>query len=118
MLFPIEATFLQSHGVSDSCSLWDIGCGDGSWLRLFRFAFPNSAVTGLDRSPEILARTRKQNPVARPQEKRTLMLGWTAGLVLVYGLHSDRAVRAIQRASRVGEKDFRTFGRAASNPVL
>ena len=47
VLFPIEAPFLQSHGVSDSCSLWDIGCGDGSWLHLFRSAFPNSATTGL-----------------------------------------------------------------------
>jgi len=42
-----------------------VGCGDGSWLRLFRFAFLNSSVTGLDRSPEILARARKQNPAAR-----------------------------------------------------
>jgi hypothetical protein len=65
VLFPIEAPFLQSHGVSDSCSLWDIGCGDGSWLHLFRSAFPNSAITGLDRSPEILACARKQNPGAR-----------------------------------------------------
>ena len=54
VLFSIEAPFLQSHGVSDSCSLWDIGCGDGSWLHLFRSAFPNSAITGLDRSPEIV----------------------------------------------------------------
>jgi len=65
VLFPIEAPFLESHGVSDSCSLWDIGCGDGSWLHLFRSAFPNSAITGLDRSPEILACARKQNPGAR-----------------------------------------------------
>jgi hypothetical protein len=65
VLFPIEAPFLQRHGVSDSCSLWDIGCGDGSWLHLFRSAFPNSAITGLDRSPEILACARKQNPGAR-----------------------------------------------------
>ena len=62
VLFPIEAPFLKSHGVSDSCSLWDIGCGDGSWLQLFRSAFPNSAATGLDRSPEILGYARKQNP--------------------------------------------------------
>ena len=65
VLFPIEAPFLESHGVSDSCSLWDIGCGDGSWLHLFRSAFPNSAITGLDRSPEILACASKQNPGAR-----------------------------------------------------
>jgi len=65
LLFPLEAPFLKSHGVSDSCSLWDIGCGDGSWLHLFRSAFPNSATTGLDRSPEILACARKQNPGAR-----------------------------------------------------
>jgi hypothetical protein len=65
VLFPIEAPFLKSHGVSDSCSLWDIGCGDGSWLQLFRSAFPNSATTGLDRSPEILGYARKQNPGVR-----------------------------------------------------
>jgi hypothetical protein len=65
LLFPIEVPFLKSHGVSDPCSLWDIGCGDGSWLQLFRSAFPNSAITGLDRSPEILARARKQNPGGR-----------------------------------------------------
>ena len=65
VLFPIEAPFLKRHGVSDSCSLWDIGCGDGSWLRLFRSAFPNSTITGLDRSPDILACARKQNPGAR-----------------------------------------------------
>jgi hypothetical protein len=64
LLFPLEAPFLKRHGVSDSCSLWDIGCGDGSWLHLFRSAFPNSATTGLDRSPEILACARKQNPGA------------------------------------------------------
>ena len=29
LLFPLEAAFLKRHGVSDSCSLWDIGCGDG-----------------------------------------------------------------------------------------
>ena len=40
VLFPIEAPFLERHGVSDSCRLWDIGCGDGSWLHLFRSAFP------------------------------------------------------------------------------
>jgi SAM-dependent methyltransferase len=65
VFFPIEAPFLKSHGVSDSCSLRDIGCGDGSWLYLFRSAFPNSAITGLDRSPEILACARKQNPGTR-----------------------------------------------------
>ena len=62
VLFPIEAAFLKSHGVGDSCRLWDIGCGDGSWLQLFRSAFPNSAVTGLDRSPEILGYAEKRNP--------------------------------------------------------
>jgi hypothetical protein len=65
LLFSLEAPFLKRHGVSDSCSLLDIGCGDGSWMRLFRAAFPNSATTGLDRSPEILACARKQNPGAR-----------------------------------------------------
>ena len=65
LLFPIEVPFLKSHGVSDPCSLWDIGCGDGSWLQLFRSAFPNSVITGLDRSPEILGRARKQNPGGR-----------------------------------------------------
>jgi hypothetical protein len=62
VLFPIEAPFLERHGVSDSCRLWDIGCGDGSWLHLFRSAFPHSAVTGLDHSPEILRHARQQNP--------------------------------------------------------
>ena len=62
VLFPIEAPFLKSHGVSDSCSLRDIGCGDGSWLQLFRSAFLNSATTGLDRSPEILGYARMKNP--------------------------------------------------------
>jgi SAM-dependent methyltransferase len=62
VLFPIEAPFLKRHGVSASCRLWDIGCGDGSWLHLFRSAFPNSAITGLDRSPEILSYARQQNP--------------------------------------------------------
>jgi len=65
LLFPLEAPLLKRHGVNDSCSLWDIGCGDGSWLHLFRSAFPTSATTGLDRSPEILACARKQNPGAR-----------------------------------------------------
>ena len=62
VLFPIEETFLKSHGVSDSCRLWDIGCGDGSWLQLFRSAFPNSTTTGLDRSPEILGYAERRNP--------------------------------------------------------
>jgi SAM-dependent methyltransferase len=65
LLFPFEVPFLKTHGVTDSSSLWDIGCGDGSWLRLFRSAFPNSTSTGLDRSPEILDYARKQNPGAR-----------------------------------------------------
>jgi trans-aconitate methyltransferase len=62
VLFPIEASFLERHGVSDSCRLWDIGCGDGSWLHLFRSAFPHSVVTGLDHSPGILGYARQQNP--------------------------------------------------------
>ena len=65
VLFPIEMPFLKQHGVTDSCSLWDIGCGDGSWLNLFHSAFPSSTITGLDRSPEILACARQQNPGAR-----------------------------------------------------
>ena len=65
LLFPFEAPFLKTHGVTDSSSLWDIGCGDGSWLRLFRSAFPNSTSTGLDHSPEILDYARKQNPGVR-----------------------------------------------------
>jgi trans-aconitate methyltransferase len=64
VLFPLEAPFLKKHGVSDSCSLWDIGCGDGSWLNLFRSEFPNSTITGLDHSPEILACARQQNQEA------------------------------------------------------
>ncbi|MBV9878152.1 MAG: class I SAM-dependent methyltransferase [Verrucomicrobia bacterium] len=65
VLFPFEAPFLKLHGVTDSSSLWDIGCGDGSWLRLFRSAFPNSTSAGLDHSPEILDYARKQNPGVR-----------------------------------------------------
>ena len=65
VLFPIEVPFLKQHGVTDSCSLWDIGCGDGSWLSLFHSAFPSSTITGLDHSPEILACARQQNPGAR-----------------------------------------------------
>lgn len=65
VLFPFEAPFLKTHGVTDSSRLWDIGCGDGSWLRLFRSAFPNSTCTGLDRSPEILVYARRQNPGIR-----------------------------------------------------
>jgi trans-aconitate methyltransferase len=65
VLFPIEVPFLKQHGVTDSCSLWDIGCGDGSWLNLFHSAFPSSTITGLDHSPEILACARQQNPGGR-----------------------------------------------------
>ena len=65
VLFPIEVPFLKQHGVTDSSSLWDIGCGDGSWLNLFHSAFPKSTITGLDHSPEILACARQQNPGAR-----------------------------------------------------
>jgi len=61
-LFPIEVPFLKRHGVADSCRLWDIGCGDGSWLHLFHSAFPNSVITGLDHSPEILSHAKQQNP--------------------------------------------------------
>jgi trans-aconitate methyltransferase len=55
LLFPIEVPFLKSHGVSDPCSLWDIGCGGGSWLQLFRSAFPNSAIRGSIARPRFLA---------------------------------------------------------------
>jgi trans-aconitate methyltransferase len=64
VLFPLEVPFLKKHGVSNSCSLGGIGCGDGSWLNLFRSEFPNSTTTGLDHSPEILASARQQNPEA------------------------------------------------------
>jgi hypothetical protein len=65
VLFPIEAPLLERHGVTDSCRLCDIGCGDGSWLHLFHSTYPKSTIMGLDRSSEILACATKRNPGGR-----------------------------------------------------
>jgi len=78
VLFPVEAPFLKSHGVSESCSLWDIGCGDGSWLHLFRSSFPNSTITALDHKAAG-DNAVKDHTVSTLQDKRARKCGTSPG---------------------------------------
>lgn len=54
--------------------VWDLGCGAGEHAALFARRWPGAAVTGLDLSPEMLARAR-----ARPEA-----VTWTLGDLLAF----------------------------------
>jgi trans-aconitate 2-methyltransferase len=47
---------------SEYPTIYDLGCGTGHLTRILADTFPNSSVTGIDSSPEMLAEARRQFP--------------------------------------------------------
>jgi len=47
---------------SEYSTIYDLGCGTGHLTRILADTFPNSKVTGIDSSPEMLAEARREFP--------------------------------------------------------
>jgi trans-aconitate 2-methyltransferase len=71
-----SALDLLAHApVDDPGSVIDLGCGPGNSTELLLYRFPNAEVTGLDLSPDMIAKARERLPeVAFIQGDIT---GWT-----------------------------------------
>jgi trans-aconitate 2-methyltransferase len=65
---------LQRVPLADPRSIVDLGCGDGSATRLLAERWPGAAITGLDHSPEMLARA-----AGEPAAAAKATTSWLAG---------------------------------------
>jgi trans-aconitate methyltransferase len=54
--------FLPRIGLRGDERVLDVGCGDGAVTALVAAALPDGAVTGVDRSPEMVALARREHP--------------------------------------------------------